>query len=142
MNKQRITALYKEHKTDLFLYIGSGLLAFITDYATLQVTDSATHNLLAATAAGILAGFVVSYVLNHIRFQKRHEASRAPKESFPLFAGLFVFNTLFTFLCLDYNDKHVQLPRLIVKAATVGCIMVWNYLLFHMVVFRKTTNST
>lgn len=137
MNKTQATAIYKEHKTDVLLYVGSGLLAFVVDYSTLQITDSLSKNLLLATAAGILAGFVVSYVLNQIRFQKRHESSRSPKESLPLFAALFVFNTLFTFACLTYNDDHFQLPRLIVKAATVGCIMVWNYALFHYVVFRK-----
>lgn len=137
MNIPKLIGAYRTHKTDLLLYLGSGLLAFTADYTTLQITDTITGSLLFATAAGILVGFVVSYVLNHIRFKKRHEASRRPKESLPLFMMLFVFNTIFTFTCLSYNDRHFQLPRLIIKAATVGCIMVWNYLLFHFVVFRK-----
>ena len=141
MTTQLIKRL-QNHKVDLALYVASGLLAFITDFTILQVTDSATGSLLFATAAGILGGFIVSYILNNIRFTKRHPESRAPKESLPLFAGLFVFNTAFTFICLSYNDGHLRLPRLVVKAATVGCIMVWNYLLFHYIVFRKVSKTT
>lgn len=138
--KHRIKAAYQQHRTDVILYGGSGFLAFLVDFAVLQLIDARTGRLFLATAAGILSGFVVSFILNHIRFQIRHEESRSPKESFPLFFALFVFNTTFTYLCLNYNDHHLQLPRIIVKAATVGCIMVWNYLLFHYVVFRKHNN--
>lgn len=135
--KDKITVAYKNHKTDIVLFVISGLLAFIVDFSTLQLVDKATGSLLAASVSGVAAGFVVSYVLNQMRFKHRHVNARKPSESFVLFVVLFMFNSGFTFLCLEFNENNLNLPRILVKVATVSCIMIWNYILFHFVVFRK-----
>ena len=56
--------LIREHKTDIILFGLSGLMAFTADYTALLLTERISHNLLAATTMGILAGFIVSYILN------------------------------------------------------------------------------
>lgn len=129
--------LAKKHKIDLILYVIIGVLAFIADFTVLQLTDKITQSLLLATISGLLAGFIISYWLNHLRFKKRHTNTRSIKQALPIFVALFVFNTIFTFLCLDYNDKHQLVPRIIVKMGTVCFIMIWNYVMFHNVVYRQ-----
>jgi putative flippase GtrA len=135
--KSKITASYISHKTDVILFAMSGLLAFVVDFSTLQLVDKLISNLMVATISGIAAGFAVSYSLNMLRFNRRHSNVRKPKESLPLFIALFVVNSVFTFWCLDFNESHANYPRILIKVATVSCIMVWNYLLFHYIVFRK-----
>jgi putative flippase GtrA len=139
--KDKITVAYKNHRTDIVLFVISGLLAFIVDFSTLQLVDKATGSLLAASVSGVAAGFVVSYVLNQMRFKYRHVNARKPSESFALFVVLFIFNSGFTFLCLEFNENNLNLPRILVKVATVSCIMMWNYTLFHYIVFRKKPNK-
>lgn len=140
-SKDRIKQLVVKHKVDLMLFAISGLCAFAADYSTLLFVDKLSHNLLIATTAGILTGFLVSYTLNHLRFTKRHQEARSAKQSLPLFVGLFLFNTAFTYTCLEFNEKHDLLPRLIVKMGTVGFIMIWNYVLFHIFVFRNKASE-
>ncbi len=137
----KLVKTVRRHKVDLMLFGGSGLLAFLADFTTLQLVDKLSHRLLLATAAGIFVGFIVSYSLNQLRFSIRHERARKPANAFPLFFGLFLFNTGFTFVCLNYNDNHQFLPRIIVKMGTVGFIMVWNYILFHAFVFRESNSQ-
>ncbi len=138
---QRIRALIADHKVDLLLFGLSGACAFAADYSTLLFVDRFSHNLLIATTAGIVAGFIISFTLNQLRFSKRHKEARRITESLPLFIGLFLWNTGFTYLCLEINEKHNLLPRILVKMGTVGCIMVWNYILFHVFVFRHQQDS-
>lgn len=134
--KKLINAV-KRHRVDLILFGMSGTLAFIADFTTLQLVDKLSHQLILATTSGVLVGFIVSYALNQLRFSRRHDSARSAKQSFPLFVALFVFNSTFTFLCLSYNDRHQIAPRVIIKMGTVGFIMVWNYILFHIFVFRE-----
>jgi putative flippase GtrA len=129
--------LIREHKTDIILFGLSGLMAFTADYTALLLTERISHNLLAATTMGILAGFIVSYILNALRFKKRHSETRPLSRSLPLFIILFIINTVFTFICLEFNERHSIAPRLIVKMGTVGFIMIWNYILFHSIIFRS-----
>lgn len=139
-----VSKLFKtvqRHKVDLMLFAGSGVLAFWADFTTLQLVDRISHRLLLGTAAGVFVGFIVSYSLNQLRFSVRHEKARKPANAFPLFLGLFIFNTGFTFICLNYNEEHQFFPRIIVKMGTVVFIMVWNYILFHAFVFRKVDSQ-
>lgn len=133
----KVVVLVARHRKDLALYVAIGLLAFVVDYSTLQFTDKTLHNLLFATTAGILAGFAVSYSLNRLRFNRRHNNTRPWHQTLPLFTTLFIFNTMFTYLCLDYNDRHQIAPRLFVKVFTVGLMVTWNYILFHLFIFRS-----
>lgn len=135
--------LVAQHRVDLVLFGVSGFCAFTADYSTLLFVDKLSHNLFIATTAGILTGFLVSYTLNQLRFSRRHNEAREVRQSLPLFVALFMFNTAFTYTCLEINEKHQLLPRLIVKMGTVGFIMVWNYVLFHTYVFRhKAADKT
>ena len=137
ISNEKKSNLIREHKTDIILFGLSGLMAFTADYTALLLTERISHSLLAATTMGILAGFIVSYILNALRFKKRHSETRPLSRSFPLFIILFIINTSFTFICLEFNERHSIAPRLIVKMGTVGFIMIWNYILFHSIIFRS-----
>lgn len=140
--KNKVTNTYNTHKIDVALFAISGILAFLVDITTLQLVDKITGSLLVATTLGIAAGFAVSFTLNQLRFRHRHVNTRKLSESFILFFVLFMFNSGFTFWCLKFNENHANYPRVLVKAGTVSCIMVWNYMLFHLIVFRKKSNET
>jgi putative flippase GtrA len=137
INLQKIKRRILAHKIDLALYVTIGFLAFFIDYFTLQLLYFLSHKLLIATTMGLIAGLSVSYALNHLRFRKRHSETKKVKESLPAFIALFTINTMFTYVCLLINEKNHWVPRIFAKAFATSIIILWNYLAYHYVIFRR-----
>lgn len=49
---------------------------------------------------------------------------------------LFAFNTCFSTIAISTISPALGIPAIAVKVVTMGCIVVWNYVLYRSVIFK------
>ena len=113
-----------------YLLVGGGtalleLVIFSMLYYAMML-DPAIANIVAVAIATI-----TNFLLNGaVTFRGSSNLLR----SVILYILLFVFNTCFSTFTISYL-VGIGLPALLVKLATMVCIVIWNYVLYKKVVF-------
>lgn len=123
-------------------YLVAGFTAFFVDFMifrTMYVTLDLDLKL--STFCGILAGFITSFLLQKFWSFKGAQAKKAHHQVL-IYAILTIVNTLFTELVVIEAEalgiKHA--PELGKIIATVF-IVIWNFTIFKLVVFRPTKDK-
>lgn len=114
------------------------------DYVTFGVLYTLHAPLFVATAASLMAGFVVSFTLNRqwVFNAKSADAEKRAVEQLVLYAVLFVFNTFAAFWFIETAQKYWGLNPLLGKPVTMAFITAWNFVIYKKVIFRlKPTPS-
>jgi len=117
-------------------YVVIGGVAFAVDYALLLASYYIVGlPLAAATTAGFLAGFLVSFTGNkHWTFdgEQRQQTGRQMAEYLALLAA----NCIFTVWAVGFLNTH-GFPPAIGKMAPIVLVTCWDYAIFRWVIFSK-----
>lgn len=119
-------------------YLAAGFTAFFVDFMvfrTMYVTLDLDLKL--STACGIIAGFVTSFLLQKFWSFKGSQAKKAHHQVI-IYVVLTIVNTLFTELVIKEAEnlglKHgAELGKII----ATGFIVIWNFIIFKLIVFRR-----
>lgn len=141
-----------------FLVVGSFNTAL--DFILLNCFVVLFHlPVLGANILSVTVGIIISYILNH------HFVFRSDEKlSFKKFLSFFVvsgFSSLIlqslviwsveqvtgsqfgrSLLLLNYLNQHPQIELNVAKAAAVGVGMVWNFIAYKYVIFKKSTEKS
>lgn len=122
----------------LVKYGVTGASAVLTDYGTFALLFGLLKTpLFVATTCSLLAGFVVSFLLNRIWVFEAHKdtAHKSARMQVVLYVLLLSFNTGFTYIFVK-GLTEVGLNAYLGKLASIGVIMVWNYIIYKKIIFR------
>jgi putative flippase GtrA len=140
MNLTRFHASLTPHAVkQLMRYGASGVSAVITDYGSFALLYGVIKTpLIVATITSLLAGFVVSFLLNRLWVFGAHKQAahkKAPLQ-FALYSILFGLNTAFTYLFIYYSGAWFGLSAYVGKLCCIGLIMIWNFVVYKKIIFR------
>lgn len=154
-HKQKAMAIGRKHK-DKIMYLCVGVFAFMVDALTFTVLRKLNLSIGLANICAMLAGMVTSFSLNwRVVFKNKHY-----KNPVWLMLTMFLilnainwwFSTNFIRITAPLiSDILAQTLNLsvgtsfsefIAKMASLGFIMIWNFLIFKKVVFKEETPTT
>ncbi len=128
----------------LLRYGATGMSAVVADYGGFALLYGLLKvPLLVATVTSLLAGFVVSFVLNRIWVfgASKQKAHKKPQLQIALYTLLFVFNTAFTYLFIFYANQRFGVSAYISKLCTICLVMAWNFVAYKKVIFKVAPNE-
>lgn len=116
-------------------FLAGGLLTLAADYGTFAILFGWTP-LFVASALSLAAGFVVSFIVNKVWVfgASGGSAQRRTRLQLVLYASLFLFNTLFTYVFILWA-QGLGLNAYLAKLVTIMFILVWNFLLYRKFIF-------
>lgn len=118
-------------------YLIAGFTAFFVDFMvfrTMYITLDL--NLKLSTFCGIIAGFITSFLLQKFWSFKGSQAKKAHHQVV-IYALLTIVNTLFTELMVKEAEiLGINHAAELGKIVATGFIVIWNFTIFKLVVFR------
>jgi putative flippase GtrA len=123
-------------------YLAAGFTAFFVDFMVFRTMYIVLDlDLKLSTFCGIVAGFITSFLLQKFWSFKGSQAKKAHHQVF-IYLALTIVNTLFTELVIKEAEtlglKHgAELGKVI----ATGFIVIWNFIIFKLVVFRKSEDK-
>jgi putative flippase GtrA len=151
-HKQRIKALEAQHK-DKMMYFCVGIFAFMVDALTFTILRKLNLSIGLANICAMVAGMITSFSLNwRVVFKNKHYKN-------PIWLMILMFLTLnalnwwfsTNFIgvtaplisnilnqILNFNVGR-SFSEFVAKMASLGFIMIWNFILFKKVVFKEET---
>jgi len=136
---------YKQLFYEFFRYLLVGGVAFLIDFLILYLSKTllffnmGNSGILLATAFGFIAGLIFNYIFSlFFVFKQVDENAKIHKvRSFVLFAIIGIIGLLITELCM-YTGIYLfgQKWYLIVKIFTAGIVLLWNYLVRKILIFK------
>ena len=95
-------------------------------------------SVIIAQVISFLSGFVVSFVLNrHWVFAATGRMSTMLAR-YAVLAGL---NVILTSILIDSLMNNLNIPIAIAKVLVMGCVALWNYVIFNKVIFKSSISS-
>ncbi len=119
-------------------YLISGFTAFFVDFIVFRTMYiNMNIDLKVSTACGIIAGFITSFLLQKFWSFKGSQAKKAHHQVL-IYATLTIVNTLFTELVIkEFEALGIKHGAELGKVAATGFIVIWNFIIFKLIVFRK-----
>jgi len=114
-----------------YLLVGGASAVF--ELGLFQVMFQLTaHNVAISNPVAVTAATVLNYALNRSwAFKSRVNVARSAM----LYLGLFLLNLAFSTAVIAQAVAMGALP-IVAKAATMVCIVLWNFVLYRKVIFR------
>lgn len=125
----------------LVRYGATGLSAVVADYGSFALLYGLLKApLIVVTVLSLLAGFVVSFVLNRLWVFGAHKQKAHKKAGMQLalYSILFGFNTGFTYVFIYYTGQRFGLSAYLAKFCCIVLIMLWNFVVYKKIIFRVT----
>lgn len=114
----------------LYLLVGgsSALIELVLFYA---FSDVFSASLTLSNVAAVIIATAFNFIVNGtVTFKSASSLSR----SVILYLILFCFNTIFSTVVINYLAS-MGLPAIFAKIITMGCIVLWNFVLYKKVIF-------
>lgn len=127
-------ALLSANRIQLLKYLISGSTAAAVEYISfILMSYSLGYPSYIAQPASFIIGMCISFAMN--RSWVFGEKDKAHKR-FILYAVVAVCNLVISTSLLVFMENYI--PAFIAKVAIMGCIAVWNYILFKKVIFKAS----
>jgi putative flippase GtrA len=150
----RARAIGQKHK-DKVMYFSVGIFAFMVDALTFTILRGLNLNIGLANIGAMLAGMVTSFSLNwRVVFKNKHYKNPVWL-MITIFLILNIFNWWFStnfirivsIAITDLAERMFSLSvsrsfaEFIAKMASLGFIMIWNFILFKYLIFKEEQPS-
>lgn len=124
-------------------YLVAGFTAFFVDFfifRTMYITFSLDLKL--STFCGIIAGFITSFLLQKFWSFKGSQSKKASHQLI-IYAFLTIINTAFTEIVIkEAENLGIKHGAELGKIFATGIIVIWNYIIFKLVVFKDNSPKT
>ncbi len=133
-----------------FKYFIAGVTAFVIDTMTFFIARNLVHRSIAVSnVCSFVLAATTSFLLNHFWVFERHKNNPSKKSSFAKSAVLYVVNALIVlwfsthFITIVSHSVsasqyrgHLALAELIAKAVAIGIVIIWNFTIYKLVIFK------
>lgn len=121
----------------LHKYLIVGVTAFATEYLTfLLLYKALSVQVYVANSLSFCCGLLVSFFLNRRWTFKTTAFKLRGHHQFAIYSTLALFNLLMTNVIIGVL-KHQGLTPLVGKVVAMMAIVVWNFIIFRLVIFRS-----
>lgn len=125
----------------LLRFVISGGCAAFVEYATFFFfVHFLNIQVILAQPLSFSCGVITSYILNKF-WVFGHGMKNVKRIELVLFGSLAMFNLFFTTVLMEVSVYLLHIQPLIVKIILMGCVAVWNYVIFNKIIFRSSASS-
>jgi putative flippase GtrA len=114
-------------------YLVVGVSSAAIEFVLFVLGNSVLHiDVVISNPVAITCATVFNYILSR---NYTFKTTKSPVRSLLLYALLFVFNQVFSTTAIVLLTG-MGIPSPLAKVLTMGCIVLWNFVLYRKVVFR------
>lgn len=131
--------LFGVFKHQSLRYIVVGGTAFILEYGSfLGLYYLLNMQIVPSNAASFLFGLSVSFYLNKFWAFKSDKHLLSKYSQVVIYGVIAAFNVVVSSIGASLLVRNLDVPAFIAKVLLIMLIAIWNFLLFHFLLFRTT----
>lgn len=129
--------LMRNADKSVYMYLAVGLTAFVVEFVLFSLLFNANFLLLVAQTLSFSTGLAISFLGNRNFTFKAGEYTHSQSSQLWRYISLALFNLVFSNLLIYALVEPLDVQPYIAKVVVMAAIVVWNYLIFSKVIFRK-----